>query len=213
MTKFPSAFTPSAHLQLYIEEQLGKLGLKLNPVASTTMVEEFEQKHGISLPCEYRWFITNCGNGGAGPVSRMPPLQQSLYLFTLDYLGDFYEPAERFPHSTYLRCLGLPDEFPNSEADGVTTDDDFIDIQDMHLPQSAGRLCVGEANYTNLDIFHYVLVLNGPRRGQVWNQRMPSGPVKPSDEHTGYSIGFLQMYLDWLSSMASGSIVSTQNWS
>lgn len=50
-------------------EQFGskKHKYKLNPVISETKVLEVEKKYNFKLPEDYFWFITNVGNGGAGP--------------------------------------------------------------------------------------------------------------------------------------------------
>ncbi len=47
---------------------------KLNPVLTEAEVAAFEQKHGGTLPDDYRWFLINIGNGGAGPYKGMSPL-------------------------------------------------------------------------------------------------------------------------------------------
>ena len=40
---------------------------QLKPVISLSEVQAYEQKHNIKLPSEYVFFITQVGNGGAGP--------------------------------------------------------------------------------------------------------------------------------------------------
>jgi hypothetical protein len=40
---------------------------RLNPTLAVSLVEAFEKHHGVSLPVGYRHFITEIGNGGAGP--------------------------------------------------------------------------------------------------------------------------------------------------
>ena len=40
---------------------------QLNPPVRVTEVEEFEHKHQIRLPDDYRAFMTHIGDGGAGP--------------------------------------------------------------------------------------------------------------------------------------------------
>ncbi len=42
-------------------------GYKLRPTAPLSVIESFERQHGISLPLDYRSFITEIGDGGAGP--------------------------------------------------------------------------------------------------------------------------------------------------
>lgn len=40
---------------------------RLNPVISLAEVRQYEQAHNIKLPSEYVFFVTQVGNGGAGP--------------------------------------------------------------------------------------------------------------------------------------------------
>src|SRR5437660_10695527 len=49
---------------------------KLNPPLSETEVIAIEHHHNVSLPVDYRNFITQIGNGGAGPYYGIFPLGQ-----------------------------------------------------------------------------------------------------------------------------------------
>lgn len=58
---------------------------QLEPVVSLEQVRRYEQKHNIKLPSEYVFFITEVGNGGAGPdygiwgidTKDLPPLTET----------------------------------------------------------------------------------------------------------------------------------------
>ena len=53
---------------------------KLNPPISMEKVREFEEKYRIKLPDEYVFFLTEVGNGGAGPYYGLYPLEKlTLY--------------------------------------------------------------------------------------------------------------------------------------
>src|SRR5689334_6756270 len=72
---------------------------RLNPVLPIDTVRQFEKKNGILLPEGYTQFITEIGNGGAGPFYGIEPLENSLFV-DLDYKEEhgFLNPALPFPH-------------------------------------------------------------------------------------------------------------------
>ena len=49
-------------------------GYDLNPPVPEEEVARMEEKHGCRFPDEYRRFITELGNGGAGPAYGVFPL-------------------------------------------------------------------------------------------------------------------------------------------
>ncbi|MBZ0306886.1 MAG: SMI1/KNR4 family protein [Anaerolineae bacterium] len=48
---------------------------RFNPPLGREQVDEFEHIHNVSLPVPYRRFITEIGNGGAGPFYGIMPLE------------------------------------------------------------------------------------------------------------------------------------------
>jgi hypothetical protein len=52
----------------------GKHDYSFAPVLGAEQVLAFEQRHSIVLPAEYRAFITQVGNGGAGPFYGVLPM-------------------------------------------------------------------------------------------------------------------------------------------
>jgi hypothetical protein len=57
-----------------MEEQLSRIQRKvreqgkwLNPCLHESSIADFERKHGVRIPEEYRAFLLHVGNGGAGP--------------------------------------------------------------------------------------------------------------------------------------------------
>jgi len=57
----------------------------INPPLPDVEVVAFEQIHRISLPADYRHFITHIGNGGAGPSYGIFPLGQMDENYNLKY--------------------------------------------------------------------------------------------------------------------------------
>ncbi len=59
-----------------------------NTTASSEEVEQFEQKTGVSLPDEYRNFLLQAGNGGAGPFYGLFSLEETEDCLTWDVEPD-----------------------------------------------------------------------------------------------------------------------------
>ncbi len=57
-----------------IKEKLKKLELKLNPPLPKEELAFFEKYLKVKLPDEYKQFLTEVGNGGAGPFYGILPL-------------------------------------------------------------------------------------------------------------------------------------------
>ncbi len=51
---------------------------KLNPTLSETDLQNFEKKYGVALPCDYRLFLKEAGNGGAGPNYGLYCLEDTI---------------------------------------------------------------------------------------------------------------------------------------
>ena len=51
-------------------------GFRLNPPLSETAALAFEREHKVALPDDYRQFLRDAGNGGAGPFYGVFPLGQ-----------------------------------------------------------------------------------------------------------------------------------------
>jgi hypothetical protein len=51
-------------------------GFRLNPRLTEADVQGFERDHRVALPPDYRQFLTDVGNGGAGPFYGVFPLGQ-----------------------------------------------------------------------------------------------------------------------------------------
>src|SRR6516165_6463110 len=91
----------------------GALGhhYKLNPTLAVSVIGAFEKLKGLSLPEDYRRFLTEIGNGGAGPYYGVLP-------FGKDDVGDWEggglvgDPSKPFPH---MAAWNLPVSFWDEE--------------------------------------------------------------------------------------------------
>ncbi len=182
---------------------------QLNPVATKQMVQEFELRHSITLPPEYRDFIMNVGNGGAGPFYGL----LSLGEFDQFDVGSLAEP---FPYSHHWNADDdWFDELKRlSEAEIKRADRPLKEL--MAEPPSEDNptkkrmkmqswyfdschingtipLCHEGCNYYDL------LVVSGPMRGTVWiDGRTSDGGIAPVLQPDGGPYTFATWYNDWL---------------
>jgi len=188
----------------------------LSPPISTDVLEVFEQKHGITLPDDYRSFMTMIGNGGAGPF-------YGLYAFGReeddrpwgdgDLVGNVAEP---FPH---VEAWNLPEEFwckePDPPSDTPPEEEDgILEAWDIELME----------HYWNSKILNGAipichrgcglsqwLVVNGPQRGYVWNDdRADHAGIYPLRDPDGKQMAFSDWYLSWLENAESQRIAAAK---
>lgn len=123
-----------------VREKLAVLpNRELGPVLSGTLLEDFERRHGVKLPPEYRQFLLHVGNGGSGP----------------GYGLDTFDPAANVEH--------LAEPFPLKDA-WIWDDDPAADPANIDAC-FRGWLKLGTEG-CGMD---WVLVVAGAARGQVWN--------------------------------------------
>src|SRR5437899_422192 len=53
-----------------------KHGFRLNPPLTEAELDAFEKKNHVRLPNDYRTFLKDAGNGGAGPFYGLLPLEE-----------------------------------------------------------------------------------------------------------------------------------------
>jgi hypothetical protein len=180
---------------------------KLNPPLSISVVEAFEKQHGISLPEDYRSFITEIGNGGAGPFYGLFPFGMHDDGFDLcsweggGMIGDLSKP---FPHVT---AWNLPMSFWSGEPDPAP--DTPLEEEDRLMEAWDREL---EAHYWNPAIMNGAipichrgcalrqwLVVHGEQRGFVWNDlRVDNGGIATLLGKSDNPLTFTDWYMEWL---------------
>ena len=167
---------------------------RLNPPTSQQQVTAFESQYGIHLPEGFRAFVTQLGNGGAGPWYGLEPLENGI-LDDLDLKSGAIDPGSPFPHETAWnldleRHDGSDDEPPDDDCHDSVVEEYF----DPKWVQGAIRI----ANFgcgVSLN-----LVVNGPEYGNIWvDDRGNDGGVYP-DPFFGRTnrTDFLTWYEIWL---------------
>jgi len=164
---------------------------EFNPPLTLEDVSSFEERNRISLPEDYRDFVLNVGNGGAGPYYGIYPLR-------LDYNVDHRMKGDNqidlsapFPHSKDW------DQDWVNEIDwdaGEKPDDDLLNdyFDTKHI---SGALCI--CHYGCSDFV--LLVVNGKDKGNIWiDGRGNYSGIYPEEIKDGERVTFSTWYLNWL---------------
>jgi hypothetical protein len=142
-------------------------------------LRSFERQFGVSLPSDYRLFLTQIGHGGAGPYYG---------LFALDdqdpeNITDINQLAEPFPWK---------DAFNSEGSDDATVDHGDDEFLEMSLPGALYLCHYGCA-------LRFFLVVAGPSSGEVWHDFRADGRgIYPAAAPDGRHPGFLEWYGQWV---------------
>ncbi len=180
---------------------------RLHPPVPRSQIDAFEAKHNITLPADYRYFITEVGNGGAGPyygLFKFGEQDTSLGFCSWeegDLVGDL---AAEFPHE---KAWNLPDSFWHKMPDpgpdiSVEEEDRLMAAWDKEL---AEHYCNPRIMNGAIPICHIGcalrqwLVINGPQKGFIWgDERADNGGVFPLRDLPGQLVTFADWYMAWL---------------
>lgn len=183
----------------------------LNPPLPAGEVEAFETKHKITLPADYKYFITEVGNGGAGPFYGVFPLgewgfNKVLHKFDEGDGGAARKLSEPFAHT---EAWNLPESFWAQEPDPPpgTSAEDEERMQEAWDELVENEYFDPQITNGSLPICHrgcglvQCLVVHGPQKGFVWNDdRADRGGLSPVRDANGRRMTFADWYLAWLQS-------------
>ena len=172
---------------------------QLNPPLSASDVAQFESDYQIKLPEGYRAFLTEIGNGGAGPFYGVFKLGEMDDGFSHcrwkqndGFIGNLARP---FPHTQQWNDLP---PFPE-EQDDLDAYEAAMEAFDNVYWNSANvdgaiPICHQGCAYRNW------LVVTGPEAGNVWEDlRVDHKGLMPVESNQKRRVGFLEWYDDWLS--------------
>lgn len=152
-------------------------------------VKSFEKRYSIQLPPDYREFILQISNGGAGPYYGLEPLENGLY--------------QDLDHKESDNLTNPALEFPLTEAWNL----EFMDLEEGSYVETK-EIEYFDNKWTNglLRISNFGcgvslnLVVNGKEYGNIWvDDRCNDGGIFP-DPYFGNEgrISFLTWYELWL---------------
>jgi hypothetical protein len=174
---------------------------RLYPVVGKEGLWRFAKKYGVTLPEDYRGFLTRVGNGGAGPghgLFRLGEMDQNFGLkrFSEDngFIGVLRQP---FPHTKGWNLpkaeLKRPKKFASLDDEDRWNKELDQRLWDSHLVDGAIPICHHGCAVRTW------LVLTGPERGHVWLDGRADGTgLQPHLTSTGRHQSFGAWYLAWL---------------
>ncbi len=169
---------------------------QLRPCVPEAEVLAFEQKHSVRLPDEYRQFLTELGNGGAGSCYGIFPLgvydDQNLEPHLNEGLiGDLTRP---FPHAD---AWNASDDYwerqPDIDEDEEAYDTWLEDYTTHDLIEGSLPICHEGCG------FFFLLVVTGPDRGKMWlDGRASDEGIMPVTDEGSSRVTFGEWYDSWL---------------
>jgi hypothetical protein len=180
---------------------------RLHPPLSVFTIRAFESKCGTVLPADYRYFITEVGNGGAGPYYGLFPFGEHDAgdgLCSWDEGGLLGDLSAAFPHDS---AWNLPDSFWDRMPDPGP--EVSLEEEDRLMQAWVEQL---DTNYWNPSIMNGAipichigcalrlwLVINGRQKGIVWyDRRADHAGISPLRNERNEPMTFSDWYMAWL---------------
>ena len=161
----------------------------LNNCLSDNYIDKFEKNNNIKLPDDYKYFITEIGNGGIGPDYGLFSLEESIIDIKLKNKPNIK--------------LNIPFNFTKSWNESWIENFDW-DNELPPLDLVNEYMCV-KYIYGCLQVSHYghgcthLLVINGKEHGFIWfDGRANYDGIFPELNIKKDKMLFMDWYLDWL---------------
>lgn len=171
------------------------------PLASATL-DAFERKYAVVLPHDYRYFLTEIGNGGAGPYYGVFPFGQHddssgerLEAWSEFLVGDIGQPFEH-RDAWNIEPADAAEEGPDSDEQEVLLDEFERQYFEPSIMNGAIPICHKGC------ALRLWLVVNGEQAGYVWaDDRADGNGIHPLKDADGRQLSFETWYLDWLGNL------------
>ncbi|MBN2495259.1 MAG: SMI1/KNR4 family protein [Deltaproteobacteria bacterium] len=183
-------------------EMFGAGGHKyeLHPTMPIEEITRFEEKHEIKLPDDYRIFLTQLGNGGAGPyygVFRLGERDEDFDHAPWEQ-GDGFVGilADPFPHTQAWNDLeGLPGE--EIEEDDEAYDEAIEAFEEKYY--AADRMNGAIPICHQGCAIRSWLVVSGEEKGHVWiDARADHEGIFPDSDEGKPRLSFGEWYCQWI---------------
>ncbi len=183
---------------------------QLNPRLDLQDITDFESKFHCQLPIEYKLFLTEIGNGGAGPSYGVFPLGSMDDCFDLaPWTDDFVKPHLAFKFTDAFNDDSMLNQGEPKQSDFASeeefykahdkwVDDYYFDLQDeyweKHALDGAIPICHHGCCHRS-----WLVVAEGDEYGHIWEDLSPDfDGVAPATLPNKKRITFFDWYLNWL---------------
>ncbi len=159
---------------------------ELNAPLPLEKVEAFEAKYKVKLPEAYVQFLTQMGNGGAGPYYGLESFEKALFN-DLSFKSAEINPSKPF---RFIEQWNMNVYHEDKEVEDKLEDEYFDDKQLDGAIQLSNFGCG----------ISLLLVVNGDEYGHVWmDHRCNDGGICPAYQYTKTNrVDFLDWYEAWL---------------
>lgn len=180
---------------------------RLNSCLSPEQIDALEQHYHLSLPEEYRLFLQDMGNGGAGPYYGIYPIERALQETFEDLLYDSPIKGPNYFQQPFVP----PSSVKMTEEQGTHSFFGLLRIAEMGCDGYCYLVVSGEERGTIWTDWEDIWLSPEPRRGpsslalippQVWNYldgqhnaHFIDYLLSPAYPHR---LTFFQWYEDWL---------------
>jgi hypothetical protein len=173
-------------------------GFVLNPPVKHSVITKFESRHQVTLPNEYREFLTQVGNGGAGPyygVFKLGEMDDSFdhkrWKENDGFIGVLSEP---FPHTKAWNDLP---PYPEEQDDEDAYEAELQAFDDLYWnpKQVNGAIPICHQGCASRNW----LVITGAEAGNVWEDlRADEKGLRPVKSKSRRRLTFFDWYNQWL---------------
>ncbi|MFP5043134.1 SMI1/KNR4 family protein, partial [Parasediminibacterium sp. JCM 36343] len=169
---------------------------KFNSRLTEDPLKSFEKSFVLTLPTDYRNFLTQIGNGGSGPAYGLLP----LFDWNIELeISDNNFLSTDFPHI---------DKW-NDTQDFEIDDEDYTETEEFQKWEEeyfSNKHITGSIRICHYGCaIYYLLVVTGNNTGQIWvDDRANNNGIYPSiSKSTSRRLTFFEWYDEWLTESLS----------
>jgi len=167
----------------------------VRPPLSELEVTSFERDHRVALPADYRQFLLQVGNGGAGPYYGLFALgewDEGTWKEGDGFIGNLSEP---FPHVAAWNDLGGEPDYDEPNQDELERQVNAFDESYWNPANVNGAIPICHLGCAR----RQWLVVTGPEAGHIWcDDRVDHRGLYPLSAPGCVRVTFFRWYRTWL---------------